>query len=315
MHLLVPYAVALGPGCEAALRTLALPRLEQLLARLAPDGEDVRDEFTLSPPHERALARSLGLAGGDGRLPWAARAAAQDGADPADPPRGWITLCHWHVAPDHISMGHPEALGLTEAESRDLLAVMAPYFAEDGITLGYAEPTRWDAHGEPLRGLASASLDRVTGRSPDLWMPDGPAARPLRRLQSEMQMLLYTHPLTDERNARGLPAVNSFWLSGTGEWSDGARTDAPELRMPDELRQAALHDDWAAWARAWQALDAGACAELLACLDRGEEVRLTLCGERAALDFRSKATGLLDRWKLRLGLAPRRRLQDLAGTL
>lgn len=321
MHLLLPYAVALDPGCEAALRPLALPHLEQLLARMAPAGEDLRDEFTLSPPHERALARVLGLDGADGRLPWAARAAAQSGADPADlasTPRGWVTPCHWHVAPDHISMGHPEALGLTEIESRELLAVVAPYFSEDGITLDYATPTRWDARGEPLRGLASASLDRVTGRSLDLWMPEGPGARPLRRLQSEMQMLLYTHPLTDARGERGLPAVNSFWLSGTGDWPAGARADAPGLQVPDTLRQAALHGDWAAWAAAWQALDAGPCAELLARLDRPgtqEDPRLTLCGERGALEFRATAPGLLDRWKRRLGLAPRRRLQDLAGRL
>ena len=101
MHLLLPYAAALAPGCEAAQRGLALPNLGQLLARLAPDhapqsdDNDARDEFTLSPPHERALARALGLAGGDGRLPWAARAAALAGEDPVAEPRGWVTPCHW----------------------------------------------------------------------------------------------------------------------------------------------------------------------------------------------------------------------------
>ncbi|MES2185459.1 MAG: phosphoglycerate mutase [Pseudomonadota bacterium] len=319
MHLLLPYAAALAPGCEAAQRSLALPNLEQLLARLAPDHShqnDERDEFTLSPPHERALARALGLAGSDGRLPWAARAAALAGEDPAAEPRGWVTPCHWQVATDHITMGDPAALGLSEDESRALLALVAPYFEEDGIRLAYQSPIRWNASGEPLRGLATASLDRVTGRGLDLWMPDGPEARPLRRLQTELQMLLYTHPSTDERNARGLLAVNSFWLSGTGDWTPGARADAPELRIPGGLRDAALHDDWAAWAAAWQAIDAGDCAELLARLDQGAEVRLTLCGERRALTFQAGSAGAWQRLTSKLrGLFARTRLADLARTL
>jgi hypothetical protein len=319
MHLLLPYAAALAPGCEAALRSLALPNLERLLARLTPDNapqNDESDEFTLSPPHERALARALGLACGDGRLPWAARDAALAGEDPAATPRGWVTPCHWQVATDHIIMGDPAALDLSEAESRALLALVAPYFEEDGIHLAYRSPIRWNASGEPLRGLATASLDRVTGRGLDLWMPDGPEARPLRRLQTELQMLLYTHPSTDERNARGLQAVNSFWLSGTGDWTPGARADAPELRMPDGLRAAALHDDWAAWADAWRAIDARDCAELLALLDQGAEVRLTLCGERSALTFRAGAAGAWQRLTSKLGgLFRRTRPADLAKAL
>jgi hypothetical protein len=37
----------------------------------------------------------------------------------------------------------------------------------------------------------------------------------MKLLQNEMQMLLYTHALNDERAARRQLPVNSFWLSGT----------------------------------------------------------------------------------------------------
>ena len=66
------------------------------------------------------------------------------------------------------------------------------------------------------RVLPAASLDRVVGRTIDDWMPRTPQAGPLRRLQQEMQMLLYTLPLNDERQRGGLLPVNSFWLHGTG---------------------------------------------------------------------------------------------------
>jgi len=296
MHLLIPFAAA--EGCAAQRRSLRLPRLERLLARLAPAGTDAGDEFTLSPPHERALAALLGIAGGgDGRLPWAAHALAATGADPGTAAWAHVTPCHWRIAPDHIAMTDPAGLQLEEEESRALLAVVAPYFVEDGIALDYVSPLVWRARGEPLRGLATASLDRVTGRSLDLWMPDAPAARPLRRLQSEFQMLLYTHPLTDARTERGLPPVNAFWLSGSGDWPAGASTTVPGLRMPQTLRDTALRDDWTGWAAAWQQLDGAEVAEALAAAEAGQPVTLTLCGERNAQSWRSAPQSGWDRLK------------------
>jgi len=316
MHLLVPYASALAPGCEAAQRDLPLPNLQRLLARLSPTGADEADEFTLTPPHERALARLRGLPAVHGRQPWAAVAVADEGghAEAADADAfAWITPCHWQIAPDHISLTDPAALGLTEAESRAVLALVAPYFAEDGIRLEYRAPTTWLARGEIFRDMPSASLDRVNGRSLDLWMPDGPAARPLRRLQTEVQMLLYTHPMTDERNARGLPAVNAIWVSGTGALPEGLRPMPTGLLAPQGLREAALHEDWQAWRDTWQAIDQRECALALAALEVGEPVTLTLCGERSAFEFGVQPRSLMQRVRGLFGARPT--LQDWAGRL
>ncbi|HJV96354.1 MAG TPA: hypothetical protein VJ608_09975, partial [Albitalea sp.] len=107
----------------------------------------------------------------------------------------------------------------------------------------------------------------------------------VRRLQNEVQMLLYTHPINDAREARGELPVNSFWLSGCGRLQQ-ANTAAP-LQVDGSLRSAMLNGDWAAWADAWRALDAGALAEALARAQRGEPVTLTLCGERHAQRFES----------------------------
>jgi hypothetical protein len=72
-------------------------------------------------------------------------------------------------------------------------------------------------------GLPTASLDRVIGRNIDRWLPDTAPARLLRRLQNEVQMVLHTHALNDEREAaRPMPTVNSVWLSGCGRLPDGA---------------------------------------------------------------------------------------------
>lgn len=109
-----------------------------------------------------------------------------------------------------------------------------------------------------------------------------------------MQMLLYTQRVNDERAARGVPPINSFWLSGTGALEPGvppAGTAAPTVS--DALRVAALRDDGLGWAEAWQALDAGPVAGLLAAYTAGADVTLTLCGDRTAQRHAVQPRGLV----------------------
>ncbi len=310
MHLLIPFAHGQSPQCLAALQPLALPNLVQLLQRLTLTATDVGDENTLSPPHERALAAAHGLAApgqtlADGQIPWGAWHAAQAGlqttAAPQESQTGWavITPAQWAVQTNHITMSDPQALLLTEADSRALLAAMEPYFSGDGIRLYYLAPTLWLACGAVFQGLATASVDRVVGRHVDDWLPKSDAAKPLRRLQQEMQMLLYTHPLTDARAAQGLPAVNSFWVSGTGPTlASLAQSPQPAPICPNTLRDAAVQEDWNAWSAAWGEIDEVHCAQALRALARAEPVTLTLCGEKNSQRFESRPVGPLD-WLIR----------------
>ena len=115
-------------------------------------------------------------------------------------------------------------------------------------------------------------------------MPRGPHERLLQRLHSEVQMLLYTHAFNDARTARGQLPVNAIWVHGAGALAvPPAPSAAPQVDQT--LRDAALRMDWAAWAAAWQALDSGPVAQLAAQAERGMAVQLTLCGERAFLQW------------------------------
>lgn len=303
MHLVLPFASALSPAAGQALSALQLPKLEQLLARLDPTERDEGDELSLTPPHERALARAWGWApADDGLRPFAALAAQRDGLAVSAGDEGWALLspAHWHVGTDQVSLGNPAALGLDEALSRLLFDALAPLFEGDGWMLLWGAPSRWYARHPSLASLPSASIDRVVGRNVDLWLGDQPAARTVRRLQAEAQMLLHRHPLNEAREAEGLLPVNSFWLSGTGQTQPAPLPDAAQV--DDRLRGPALADDWAAWAEAWAALDAGPLADALRRAEAGEPVQLTLCGERHAQTFAPAARP----WWRRGLLAPRR---------
>jgi hypothetical protein len=305
MNYLIPFAAVGSEACARAWEGLQLPHLDKLMQRIRLTGSDEGDEYTLSPPHERALAKAAGLWNDDGKTPWAAHVLSSSNAFGYVAGQAWaqITPCFWHVGVDQVQMLHPDALHLSEEDSRTVLEAVRPYFAEDGIALHYDSPTRWYAQSSLFDGLATASLDRVVGRNVNAWMPEGAQAAPLRRLQNEMQMLLYTHAVNDRRQAAGQLAVNSFWVSGAGALQATALKPS-DMQVIDNLRTPALHEDWAAWSAAWQQLDNSVIKDLADKAWRGEPLKLTLCGERAAQHWESFQPSLKRRFTSLLGLQP-----------
>ncbi len=239
---IIPFASSLDEACQATIKRLALQNLSRFLRQADLAHLDKGDEFDFIPPHERVLQASMQVV---------------------------VTPCHWSVGIDNIRMDNPVDLELTDGESRALLAAVLPYFESDGILLTYDQPLRWLAQGEALssmvmQGIRFASLDRVIGRNVDVWQPKSDASKAVRRLQNEIQMLLYTHPMNDAREAHGLPTVNSFWLSHAVN---------NDMRFDFSLRDSALRGDWKTWSQAWEALDK----------KLSQATQITLCGERHSI--------------------------------
>lgn len=297
-QLVIPFAACAGDSWLQAMKsqpTGSLKNLGKLLQGMKLVETSAGEALSLSTPHERVLAKALGLNDTvDGLISWAALEALEKGVTTG---KAWafITPCHWTMGREHATMTDPSALGMTAEQSQTLLAAMQPYFVTEGITLHYAAPDRWLAEGEIFRDLATASLDRVLGRNVDPWLPGAKTVPSLRRLQNEMQMLLYTHPLNDERGEQRLRPVNSFWISGTGALSEPPPASKPPVTAPRTLAHAAFTDDWTAYAQAWTQLDEGDIANLLAQQNTGQTVRLSLCGERNAQTFETAPQGFFSR--------------------
>jgi hypothetical protein len=289
MHIVLSHALPDGPNCKALLARPefpALPHLHKLFTLLACSDVVHGKPSDLTPVHERLAYAHLHAA--DGLLPLgalAARAAGLDGAAAW----GLLTLCHLQAQSDHVAMREPDELALDTLECEALVQAMRPYFLEDGLRLHPQRPGQWLVCGELLRDLPTASLDRVRGQAVDAWMPQGERARPLRRLQNEMQMLLYTHPVNDSRSARGLTTVNAFWLSGTGSLPPNSPINPTAILLLAELRDSALRDDAWAWAQAWAALDAAQGARWLAMAQDDAAFCISLCGTVQAHSYTTQA--------------------------
>lgn len=289
-HLLIlaaaPPRLEGGPP-EPGLPALA-PVLARLLARMEEEAVVELPPESPSMPWEVALARLCGLPAEPGLIPWAAFDTGVRAA-----PCAWVRPCFWQVGVDHVLPADPDGLDLDEASSRAFLAAMSPYFSEDGIELTWHSPSAWLATGETFRNLSTTSLDRVVGRriTPAVFGGATPEGTRLRRLQNEMQMLLYTHPANDARQAAGLVPLNSFWVTGAGVLDTPAGLPAG-LAIERRLRAPSLAKDPQAHARALRDVDTGTIAPLLARAEAGQTIRITLCGEERARTWRTAAPSL-----------------------
>ena len=286
MHLLIPFAAPAGPDCLAAIAQLQLPHLRALLQRLTLTQKHQSKPSDLTPLHQRLQITLAGTPMHDGLTGQAARDAHTRGlANPGLPEAAqgwaWITPCHWQIHADHVHMTNPAALQLSAQESLALMQAMQGYFAEDGITLHAHTDSTWLAQGAVFNDLPTASLERVVGASVDDWINRQAQAKLLRRLQNEMQMLLYTHPLNEARAERGLPVVNSFWVSGTGT-PHAHLANSSALKHDNALQTAALADNAPAWLAAWQQLDDTLMRNGLALSQSNPDFQLTLCGQNTA---------------------------------
>ena len=297
-HLIVSYATADEAGCQQALASLQLPHLAQLMKLRPTTDTDTGEAEDFAPPHERALASALGLP--TRATPWAALHQLHNGQNPGDAAYAFITPCVWSISPDQVRMGDLAAAAMGEAESRALLALLQPWFAEDGIDLVYDRPDRWVARGEVFRNLETAALDRIALRDVRPWLPDKTQAAVLQRLQTEVQMLLYTHAWSDARAAAGQAPINSFWVHGAGALPAGYQLPVHMPVLNTDLRDAAIAGNWPAWQQQWQALD----SKVIAAIAQNPASRLTLCGEKNAVTLAPGRSGWWQKLKQQLS-APR----------
>mgnify|MGYP000001590079 CR=1 FL=1 len=132
---------------------------------------------------------------------------------------------HLHATRDHLILMGQNQIDLTQTESAELLKAALPLIEEDFQSSILLQGQHyWFIPAGPFTSLESYSVDQAHGRNIDWWMPrdtseDGIAKR-WRKLQNEIQMLWHIDPVNETRTQRGMPSINSLWISGIGRLSD-----------------------------------------------------------------------------------------------
>lgn len=308
--LALPYALPPPEMAPDLLRALKTPAWATLLSRNKHCQYNIYDNDSRVLPHEAWLAHALGLASAPDRpdtgAPVATAVMHGCGLQAEAGLGHWFIVqpAHIQLSRTHLLLSDPRALQLSEAESRALYELARPCFEEQGKTLLHPAPGLWFARADEWSGMATASPDAATTQNLSDWMPEGEHARAYRKLQNEIQMQWHEHPVNEARQARGLQAVNSFWLwggagplkaapqplaiAGGPAWMQALA--APALRQPSaaqliarpggamlaELIPSAQTGDWSDWIARMQRIEQEWLAPLLAALQDGRISRLTL---------------------------------------
>jgi len=213
-----------SPSAQNALRrfTLLLPGEDALDS----ESEPVMDDRPVKGlPHERFLLGNL--------APLAPVLLLGQTSQVVHPSE--VIAClqpvHLHATRDHLILMGQNQIDLTQTESAELLKAALPFIEEDFQNALLLQGQHcWFVRAGPFESLESYSVDQAHGRNIDWWMPhdtneEGIAKR-WRKLQNEIQMLWHIDPVNKEREQRGMPSINSLWISGIGKLSD---VQAPQV--------------------------------------------------------------------------------------
>jgi hypothetical protein len=318
LHLLLPFALPAAADASTALYSLDIPALDKLIARATLVERVIGEDFQRTLPHERWVARSFGAvpagtAAAD-EAPLAPYMLLADGGNPGDATWACVQPVHVRIAHDHLVLIDPASLELANDDARALFDVARPLIEELGVRIEAPQPSRWYLSSDAFGTLAGASPLRASGRNIEIWLPHeahtGERSRAWMKLQNEVQMAWFEHPVNEAREARGLPAVNSIWFHAQGAAqpvkSDFARvlSDAAATRGLALAAQAAtaappatydawrsesangsaattlieldpfsapfIEQDWFRWNAAFAALERDWLAPALAALQTGE---------------------------------------------
>ncbi|GAA4012310.1 hypothetical protein GCM10022212_02380 [Actimicrobium antarcticum] len=285
------------------------PALAVLLARSQAAATQRHDAFARALPHERWLARAIGLSPDDSRdtsAPLALQAMHQRAITPESGVWFLLNPVHIHIARDHLVLTDPRRLALSDADAHTLFALAAPLFEEIGQQLVYGDAGTWFLRADGWSTLQTSTPDATCGHNIDIWMPKGPAERDWRKVQNEIQMHWHDNAVNRARESVGLNPVNSLWLWGgaqagqrmttteytagfnLGNWrsdtmkhganatlADIIATHTPRgLLMLDALIEPALGEDLSEWLLRFNELEATWFAPLLQAL---KDKSLTSC--------------------------------------
>jgi len=115
------------------------------------------------------------------------------------------------------------SLAISEADTSALLGDLNNLVADDGLTFAASSLGEWVLYGEGLQALQPSTLDclpahALAHRNVAHRLPRATNAGAWRRLFTEVQMLLHTHPVNDSRRAIGQLPINAVWFWGAGPW-------------------------------------------------------------------------------------------------
>ncbi len=159
-------------------------------------------------------------------------AAVTRSGDAGQPARDfWL-----HLQPMHFAAGLDRltavvlhgSTGVSRAELAELEPTIGAHLRAAGLQLVTTAQDDWLVRSDRALDVQTVTPETAASIPLEQAMPRGRDAPALRRLLTELQMLLHEHPVNVERLRRGLPEINAVWLHGAGAIGELQRYALPQ---------------------------------------------------------------------------------------
>lgn len=142
---------------------------------------------------------------------------------------------HLQADMDHAILSRSEDVSITEDESVELCGLLDRHFSQDGIRFIYRNRFRWLISSESEIVLSTTPMADAVGRNVNFLLPAGEGASHWKQVLTEAQMLLFSSEINSQREGRGLPAINSVWLYGSGKLPESQSCEVDLVTATDDL--------------------------------------------------------------------------------
>jgi len=123
-----------------------------------------------------------------------------------------------YIQPDlnsAVLLAHEE-LELSLDDAHELAAAINDHFCDENWSIEVLSPHCWVIKLRQSPALVTMPLARLKTQPIGHHLPQGEEGRYWQQIQNEIQMLLFTQPLNERREAQGRLPVNSLWFWGEG---------------------------------------------------------------------------------------------------
>ena len=168
---------------------------------------------------ESEIARKFGISLGEGT-----RAIPASVLAPSELQRSTATgimrvePIHLRADPSRVTLIEGARLDIQQEEAEAIVRTLNEFFSDENITFYRgADSHRWYVEGAPQASVGERSPSELHGSRLEPSLAEIQKSGVLKRIATEIQMILHDHETNSLRAAKGMAEINSLWFFGAGE--------------------------------------------------------------------------------------------------
>ena len=128
----------------------------------------------------------------------------------------YSTPVNMQLGRDSYFLTDPASVTISDEESVALVASLNAHFEGFGYAFYFVNGI-WFLGLDRAPNITTTTIDSVKNQDIANHLPKGEGALEWNKLQNEIQMLLFSHPVNQAREQNGVPIINSLWCYGLGK--------------------------------------------------------------------------------------------------